>query len=98
MRPQREKSFDERHCDEFEVSFDDATTARRLLAETVSQLRRGQIDRKRASVIGYLATIALNAIEMSDLGRRLASHEAMQRLEDPTAKNQEAQSGNRRRW
>jgi hypothetical protein len=81
-----------------DVSFDDATSARRLLAETAGQLRRGQIDPQRASVIGYLVTIALKAIEMSDLERRLAAVETMQLLEDSAAKDSEGQfEKNRRR-
>jgi hypothetical protein len=46
-----------------------------LLAETVSQLRRGQLDNRLASTTGYLCSIVLRAIEGSETERRLQALE-----------------------
>lgn len=42
-----------------------------LVAETISQVRRGQIDSRVANAIGYLSGIALKAREQGELEGRI---------------------------
>jgi hypothetical protein len=42
-----------------------------LLAETINQVRRGDIDPRISNAVGYLAGITLKAMEQSDLDKRL---------------------------
>ena len=46
-----------------------------LLSETISQVRRGQLDTKIANSIGYLAGVILKAREQSDLETRISALE-----------------------
>lgn len=47
-----------------------------LLAETINQVRRGELDPKVANSVGYLASVLLRAIEAGALEERLARLEA----------------------
>lgn len=47
-----------------DVYLDSAEQVRSLLAETCSQLRRGELDRHAATGIGYLCTVVLSALEL----------------------------------
>jgi hypothetical protein len=42
-----------------------------LIAETTNQLRRGQLDPKVATAIGYLASVQLRAFEQGLLEKRM---------------------------
>jgi len=46
-----------------------------LLAQTINQVRRGDIDPRISNAVGYLAGITLKAMEQSDLEGRLADLE-----------------------
>ena len=48
-----------------------------LLAETINQVRRGEIDPKVSNAVGYLAAILLRARERADLEQRLARLESI---------------------
>ncbi len=43
----------------------------RLLAKTINEVRRGEIDPEIATKIGYLANILLRALEGGQLERRI---------------------------
>ena len=48
-----------------------------LLAESINQLRRGQLDPRIANALGYLAGTLLNALQKGELEERLSKIEAM---------------------
>ena len=52
-----------------------------LLSETISQVRRGELDARAANTIGYLSGILLKALEQSVLEERLLKIEAALGLE-----------------
>jgi hypothetical protein len=47
----------------------------RLLADTINQCRRGQLDPRVGNCLGYLASVMVRAIEGSETERRLAAIE-----------------------
>jgi hypothetical protein len=52
-----------------------------LLSETISQVRRGEIDPKIANATGYLSSVLLRALEGGELAREIeAQAEAMKAL------------------
>jgi hypothetical protein len=53
-----------------------------LLAESINQVRRGQLDPRVANSIGHLASILLGALQQGPLEERLARLEAALALED----------------
>ena len=52
-----------------------------LLALTINQVLRGQIDPRIANAVGYLLTVQLKALELGETEERLAA------LEQPTIAN-----------
>jgi hypothetical protein len=46
-----------------------------LLAETINQVRRGELDARAANNIGYLSTVLLKALDATNLERRIAGLE-----------------------
>ena len=48
-----------------------------LVEESINDVRTGRVDVRVANAVGYLATIALRAIEQGDLADRLAALEAV---------------------
>ena len=52
-----------------------------LLAESISQVRRGELDARAANTIGYLSGILLKALEQGVLEERLLKVEAALALE-----------------
>lgn len=48
----------------------------RLLGETINQVRKGDLDPRIANAVGYLANVALRAIEGGDIEKRLTGLEA----------------------
>jgi hypothetical protein len=46
-----------------------------LIAESINQLRRGQLDPRVANAIGYLASVQLRSLEQSRLEERIAKLE-----------------------
>jgi hypothetical protein len=53
------------------VDLQTANDVRVLLSDTITRLRRGQLDCKVSSTIGYLAQIGLRAIEQHEIEDRL---------------------------
>jgi len=51
----------------------DAPDALRLVAETINQVRRGEIDPKVANTIGYLCSLFLKTLNETESERRLAA-------------------------
>jgi len=60
---------------EFDVLLTSAEECRDVLADTISKVRRGQLDLKFANSIGYLMTAGLKAVQMVELERRIAELE-----------------------
>lgn len=52
----------------------------RLLAQTINQVRRGELDPKVANAVGYLASILLKTIQELEIETRVAALEAATRL------------------
>ena len=53
----------------------DARDVVKLLAETINQVRRGEIDPKIANAVGYLGGLLLKALHETELETRLATLE-----------------------
>ena len=53
-----------------------------LLAQSINQLRRGELDPRIANAVGYLSTVLLRALEQGPLEERMAKLEAMLGLAD----------------
>ena len=51
-----------------------------LLADSINQLRRGELDPRVANAIGYLASIQLRAFEQSTMEKRITTVEIMMGL------------------
>ncbi len=54
-----------------DVKLETASDVSRLLSETISQVRRGEIDVRITNSVGYLANIILKAKEQADIENRL---------------------------
>ncbi|MGO9604170.1 MAG: hypothetical protein ACLQAT_12355 [Candidatus Binataceae bacterium] len=48
----------------------------KLLADTINQVRRGEVDPKIANTVGYLAGLLLKGLRDSETERRLAALES----------------------
>ncbi len=48
-----------------------------LMADTINQVRRGQLDSKVASTVGYLSGTLLKALEQGALERKVAALESL---------------------
>jgi hypothetical protein len=48
-----------------------------LLAETINQVRRGELDTRISNAVGYLASILLNAKERDEIEKRLERLESI---------------------
>ena len=59
-----------------EVPLASVADVTRLLAQTINQVRRGDLDPKPATTIGYLAGLLLKSIEQGAFEDRLAALEA----------------------
>jgi hypothetical protein len=59
-----------------DVKFEAIADVVNLLAETTSQVRRGEVDVRVANAVGYLGSIALRALQAADIETRLAAVEA----------------------
>jgi hypothetical protein len=57
-----------------------------LLSETISQVRRGELDSRAANTIGYLSGILLKALEQGVLEERLLKVEAALGLDETSEK------------
>jgi len=53
----------------------------KLLAETINQVRRGEIDPKVANAVGFLSALLLKAIGATETESRLAAMEAAVRVQ-----------------
>jgi hypothetical protein len=64
-----------------DVKVEDVAGVVKLLSETISQVRRGEIDPKIANATGYLSSVLLRALEGGVLAREIeAQAEAMKAL------------------
>jgi hypothetical protein len=52
-----------------------------LLADSINQLRRGELDPRVANAVGYLSTVLLRALEQGPLEDRMAKLESIFGLE-----------------
>jgi hypothetical protein len=59
-----------------DVRVEDVAGVVRLLAETISQVRKGGIDPKVANATGYLSSVLLRALEGSELARQIEEQAA----------------------
>ncbi len=48
-----------------------------LLCQTINQVRKGEVDPKIANSVGYLASIAMAAVERNELEKRIKKLEAV---------------------
>jgi len=60
-----------------DVRLRDARDVVELLAETINQVRRGEIDPKVANAVGYLGALMLRAMETTVTISRIAALEAV---------------------
>jgi hypothetical protein len=56
----------------------------KLLGQTVNETRKGQLDVKVANALGYLLSVALRALQDSDLEKRIAVLEAQRQNHNGT--------------
>jgi hypothetical protein len=61
----------------------------RLLARTINEVRRGEVDPRVANTVGYLSSVAVRAMEQGDLEERVAQIESALRNPRPTAMSDE---------
>jgi hypothetical protein len=54
-----------------------------FLAETINQVRKGQVSPKIASTVGYLTGLLMKALETSDIEERLARVEQALKTREP---------------
>jgi hypothetical protein len=57
------------------VSLESADEVRHLLADTITRVRRGQLDTSVSNAIGYLCQTGMKVLELTELERRLAAIE-----------------------
>jgi hypothetical protein len=57
----------------------------KVLAETINQIRRGELDPRIGNAVGYLAGVLLRALEQGDLEARLEKLEARLSPDQTTA-------------
>lgn len=69
-----------------DVSLKSCADIVQLICETVSQVRRGELDPKIANSVGYLANVAVRALETGDIEERV------QALEDAIKKQENRRS------
>lgn len=60
-----------------DVKVEDCADVVKLLAETINQVRRGEIDPRVANAVGYLANILLAATGQGELESRIAELESL---------------------
>lgn len=56
-----------------------------LLAETINQVRRGELDTRVSNAVGYLASILLNAKERDEIEKRLERVESIVAAQQSTS-------------
>jgi hypothetical protein len=56
----------------------------KLLGQTVNETRKGQLDVKVANALGYLLSVALRALQDSDLEKRIANLESQRQNHNGT--------------
>jgi hypothetical protein len=62
----------------------DAKDVVKLLAETINQVRRGEVDPKVANAVGYLGGLLMKAIHETEIESRLATLEAAHKRQPAT--------------
>ncbi len=62
----------------------DARDVAKLLAETINQLRRGELDPRVANAMGYQTGLLMKAFQETEIDKRLAALEAAVKLQPVT--------------
>jgi hypothetical protein len=73
-RQNRAKTLDASTPD---LKITDARGVVRLVSETINQVRKGAIDTRVGTTVGYLAGVLVKALEQADLEQRIESLEAL---------------------
>lgn len=81
--------------DTADVDLKNVTDVCSLLARSINQTLRGELDTKQANAVGYLSSVLLKALEGSELEERLAALEAAerQRRDDSAGHRQQGVNG-----
>ena len=72
-----------------------AGDVKRMLAESMAEVRTGKMDPKLGTTLAYIGTSLLKAIEVADIDDRLKKLELTTELEDPTRTLSTGDSANR---
>jgi hypothetical protein len=67
-----------------DVKVEDCGDAISLIALTINQVRKGQIDPRVANSVGFLANILIKAVERDKLETRIERLEELLKLQTPT--------------
>ena len=67
-----------------EVKVEDCGDAIALIAETINQVRKGQIDPRVANSVGFLANILIRAVEREKLEQRIEHLEELLKVQRTT--------------
>jgi hypothetical protein len=68
-----------------DVKVEDCSDAIALIAATINQVRKGQIDPRVANCVGFLANILIKAVERDKLENRIEQLEALIKIQDTTS-------------
>jgi hypothetical protein len=79
-RPQKQSSRTFKH----DARLLDAKDVVKLLAETINQVRRGEVDPKVANAVGYLGGLLMKAIHETEIESRFATLEAAHKRQPAT--------------
>ena len=60
-----------------DVKIEDCQDVAKLIAQTINQVRRGELDPRVANAVGYLANVLIKAVEQGDHEKRLEELEAL---------------------
>ena len=67
-----------------DVTIQDCGDVVRLIVVTINQVRKGAIDPRLANSVGFLANVAIRALDQGEMERRLAEIEAVVRNSRPS--------------
>ena len=68
-----------------DISVESCQDVVKLIAETINQVRRGELDPRVANAVGYLANVLIKATEQGDHEKRLEELEALIKNRDVTS-------------
>ena len=60
-----------------DAKIEDGRDVVKLLATTINQVRRGEVDPRVANAVGYLANVLMKAAELGEMERRIVDLEAL---------------------